>query len=1283
MAIYKCKMCSGELDVQEGVSVVECDFCGTKQTVPTAKDENLQALFNRANVLRTTNEFDKAEKLYEKILQSDETQAEAYWGLILCKYGIEYVEDPKTFTRIPTCHRTSFDSIIADNDYKSALQYADGVQRGIYEAEAKEIDRLQKEILALSQKEEPYDVFICYKETDETGRRTQDSAIANDIYYQLTNQGFKVFYAAISLEDKLGSAYEPCIFAALNSAKVMLSVGTKPEFFNAVWVKNEWSRFLKMMKNDRSKMLIPCYKDMDAYELPEEFAHLQAQDMGKIGFVNDIVRGISKVISKETKPATTSVTVENVNPAVTPLLERVFLFLEDEDWESANDYCEKVLDQDPKNATAYLGKLMADLRVNVRTNLSNEEEPFDSNPNYNKLIRFASDDLKTEIEGYIEAITSRIAEAELVSEYNSAKLAMKNAKNKQQFLSAAESFKKLSDYKDSKALFDTCMQKANNLEKDLVYMQAKNLIDNATTVAEIDHAIELLTSISGYLDSADLIADTKSNWLESFDKFNQLATSFRTVAKASEIANKEESCKAEINKIKTEKMHLESFATALPSLLQELQNTELQIKSKEEKIASLQQQRNSLGIFAGKQKKEIDANIEVLQSEIKVLTENIPTIKGKTKGYTDVNALSVEIVNLETKLSVLETELKNIQSTTISTMPVEEIVDGILVEELSVFVFKDIPLLCDLLNTPYAIDTIMSNAKLSSRLYTVNLPQNVIEKLANSKDVRLAAFNAKYKIKKYKNCISAGNFHSMGVKSNGSVVAVGENDYGQCDDVKNWSAITAVSAGEWYSLGLKNNGTVVAGGDAEDTKILVDDWQNIVSIAAGETHAVGLKSDGTVAICGDDEKFICTKWNNIVAISASNAHTVGLKKDGTVIAVGENDDGQCDVEQWHDIVTICTGNGHTVGLMKDGTVVATGVNDDGRCDVDNWANIIAISAGPCHTVGLMKDGTVVAVGDNDEGQCDVEDWVNIKAIAAGSSHTVGLKKNGSVVAVGDNDNCQLDVDHWTEIVSIAADDYTFGVKKDGSVVIAQDDDTYEIESEMQNWEDIVSVSTTSSFAVGLKKDGTVAVAGYENSGDPNQSVAAEWTDIVFITTAKNHTLGVKSDGTVVVAGDAGKFDVDSWTNIVEIDANVHNTVGLKSNGTVVSVGTNGNGQNNTASWSDIISVASGGYHTVGLKSDGSVIAVGNNEYDQCETESWTDIVAISAGQKHTVGLKSDGTVLAVGPTYDDRCNVSSWKDIVAISAGDDYTIGLTNKGQVVVASDKDYDKHNCDGWKLF
>ena len=65
MSIFKCKMCGGDLEIAEGITIAECEYCGTKQTVPKAMDENLQNLFNRANTLRIKSEFDKAEKLYE------------------------------------------------------------------------------------------------------------------------------------------------------------------------------------------------------------------------------------------------------------------------------------------------------------------------------------------------------------------------------------------------------------------------------------------------------------------------------------------------------------------------------------------------------------------------------------------------------------------------------------------------------------------------------------------------------------------------------------------------------------------------------------------------------------------------------------------------------------------------------------------------------------------------------------------------------------------------------------------------------------------------------------------------------------------------------------------------------------------------------------------------------------------------------------------------------------------------------------------------------------------
>lgn len=364
MAVLKCKMCGGTLRTTDRVNVCVCEYCGTAQTIPKARDDINANLFNRANDLRCNREFDKAQEIYEKIVQSNPDDSEAYWGLVLCKYGIEYVTDPATGRRLPTCHRTQTDSVLADIDYKSAVSYAEPARRNLYIAEAEEIDRIQRRILDIVRTEEAFDVFICYKQTDEAGNRTPDSVIANDIYYQLKQAGIKAFYAAITLEDKLGQEYEPYIYAALSSAKVMLVVGTKPQYFQSVWLRNEWSRFLKFIKDDRSRLLIPCYKDMDPYDLPEEFSHLQAQDMSRIGFINDIIYGIKKVIRKEPEqsvyvPERTH-RAADVSTDERTMLQRITIFFNSGDFAGAEEYCDRVLDKDPECAKAYYYKFLAE-----------------------------------------------------------------------------------------------------------------------------------------------------------------------------------------------------------------------------------------------------------------------------------------------------------------------------------------------------------------------------------------------------------------------------------------------------------------------------------------------------------------------------------------------------------------------------------------------------------------------------------------------------------------------------------------------------------------------------------------------------------------------------------------------------------------------------------------------------------------------------------------------------------------------------------------------------------
>lgn len=416
-------MCGGTLEFAPGDTVATCEYCGTKQTLPRLDDDKRANLYDRAGHFRRNNEFDKAAGIYEQILSEDSTDAEAYWSLVLCRYGIEYVEDPRTHKHIPTVNRAQYTSIFDDEDYKSAIANADAAQREVYETEAKTINEIQKGILAISQKEDPFDVFICYKETDENGRRTPDSVLANDLYHQLMGEGFKVFFARITLEDKLGSAYEPYIFAALNSAKVMVVLGTKPAYFNAVWVKNEWSRYLALIKGGAKKILIPAYKDMDPYDLPEEFSHLQAQDMSKLGFMQDLIRGIKKLTGSDAPKARTVVketVVTGANASIAPLLKRAFMFLEDGNWQEADAYCEKVLDQDPECAEAYLGKLMAECKVKKQEDLADLAEPFDGSNHYQKAVRFGNEKLASTLKGYIDHINARNEEARLADIYKRA-----------------------------------------------------------------------------------------------------------------------------------------------------------------------------------------------------------------------------------------------------------------------------------------------------------------------------------------------------------------------------------------------------------------------------------------------------------------------------------------------------------------------------------------------------------------------------------------------------------------------------------------------------------------------------------------------------------------------------------------------------------------------------------------------------------------------------------------------------------------------------------------------
>ena len=924
MAVIKCKMCGGDLNIGEGSSVVECEYCGSRQTIPTADNEKKMTLFARAGRLLRGCEFDKASGVFESIVADFPEEAEAYWGLVLCKYGIEYVDDPATGKKVPTCHRSSFDSVLDDPNYEQACENGDVIARRVYREEARQIEELRKGIIEVSGKEAPYDIFISYKETDDQGNRTLDSVIAQDLYNELTEKGYRVFFSRISLEDKLGVEYEPYIFAALNSARLMLVVGTDYEHFDSVWVKNEWSRFLKLISSGQKKVLIPVFKNMDPYDMPKEFAKLSAQDMGKVGAMQDLLRGVEKILGGKTEEKKETVVIQQSSggPNVQAMLDRGSMALEDKKWEDAQGFFNRALDMDAKCGEAYLGLFLVEKKsrnldeyaaAQIERLRSCRQEKLTACDQQEKRIQKAVQD--NVVPGYLD-------EEELQLLFT----------------------------------FDRSYQSSLSMREDQLQMKEQLFSENRTlnrakqyaTPHQLEKLKEMEDAVLGFLKDAIAEAQAEDDanaaritaeYAAHLEKAEATANSMGQEARSRREADYEAACQAlegasgvdELEKLSKHFAALNGYKDWSEKIKHCKETAQMLLRKKEK---------------AAQQK-----------------TRKIIAITGI------VAVLAVAIFMVVTKI-VIPTKQYN--------AAMEQFTSGDYEGAEAAFEllgdYKDSTEKCT--EAAYAA----AESHYASGEYAE--AAMMFFRASDYENSKARYIEAGQKAGLH-HTVSAGHSHTVGLKSDGTVVAVGDNDYGQCD---------------------------------------VSDWTDIVAVSAGLVHTVGLREDGTVMAVGNNYNGQCnvSDWTDIVAVSAGWNHTVGLKSDGTVVAVGNNDYGQCDVSDWTDIVAVSAGYDHTVGLKSDGTVAATIYAGDasyyhGQCEVSGWTEIVAVSAGGSHTIGLKSDGTVVAVGYNEYGQCDLSNWTDIVAVSAGGIYTVGLKSDGTVVAVGSNSDDQCDVSDWTDI----------------------------------------------------------------------------------------------------------------------------------------------------------------------------------------------------------------------------------------------------------------------------
>ncbi len=463
------------LELVEGKSLCGCKFCGTIQSVPLLDSAEKAELCARAETLRREYRYDKAIALYEELIRLAPTDADLYWELTLCRYGAELSPDGSV-----SLNRIQAHSVLSDEDYKLALKFANEETREFMERRAEQIDRVRREGVELSGGAE-YDIYLCAREVDQNGRRVMDSVIAARLYSRLTAEGFRVFSPQKTLEDKSGGEWEPYIFAALTSARVMIVVGTSAESFEDVWVRNAWSRFSELS----GKTIIPALSDMPPSELPEELSKLQALDMSRLGAESDLISAIKAVTGEMT------VAVRNVRGDIEndPLIRR------------AEDICAQLLSKSPNNAGAYVIRLLAEYKLANENALDDMTENFAVSENYRLAMHYGSEPLRARL----KERSNRLLYRKFTARLNNV------GDNERELSAAAADLRTLGNYADAAELaeraekeIDELREKSEIKRRDGVYELAAKAVSESVDAAILRSAEHSLRSLGDYKDAPAL-----------------------------------------------------------------------------------------------------------------------------------------------------------------------------------------------------------------------------------------------------------------------------------------------------------------------------------------------------------------------------------------------------------------------------------------------------------------------------------------------------------------------------------------------------------------------------------------------------------------------------------------------------------------------------------------------------------------------------------------------------------------------------------------------------------
>ena len=409
--MYKlqCVECGGEIEISADGLTGKCKHCGNTWILKKPLDDNLKIRLQIAIDRQKKCEFSDAKRLFLEIANENNELSEAWWGAFLSEYGIEFVAN-RYGVKIPTCHRANIETVFQNKYYQKAIETAADEVNERYKKTAQEIEKVRKGIIDKTEDGVSYDVFICYKHTeiDDDSRRTIDYELGKNLYEELTKEGYSVFFSAETLNRIAENDFEPYIFKALSTARVMLLLCSDIREIESPWVKNEWGRFFE---SHNGKGLIPiCGNRLEPFkptQLPYELQKLNAivYDENLFPTIKTKLESyFEERLHQKRKKEKDDLLLElekkfddklvnkgvSTAPSLDNYFSRIETFINDKQYDKANEYCEIVLDLSPKNSKAYLYKAYCSLKVPSLDNPWKIEKKINSNVNFKHAKEFAT-----------------------------------------------------------------------------------------------------------------------------------------------------------------------------------------------------------------------------------------------------------------------------------------------------------------------------------------------------------------------------------------------------------------------------------------------------------------------------------------------------------------------------------------------------------------------------------------------------------------------------------------------------------------------------------------------------------------------------------------------------------------------------------------------------------------------------------------------------------------------------------------------------------------------------